>query len=130
AEARLTTKLARVLIVDDDASMQEAVVRMIGNAVQIVRAADGMEAVRLIESGEVFDLIVMDVEMPRMDGRAAYAKIEAIAPELARRTLIMTGGSGVLELQQWLESLGPGRLLLKPFSRRRLEEAIDDLLAG
>jgi CheY-like chemotaxis protein len=119
----------RVLIVDDDSAMRDAVARMM-RARDVVHACDGAEAIALVERGETFDLIVMDLEMPRMTGRVAFAKLEEIAPDLARRTLIMTGGSGVLELQQWLEGLGPGRLLLKPFSRRRLEEAIADLLAG
>ena len=121
--------VSRVLVVDDDSVMRAAVARMIRSC-EVVQAGDGAEAIALVERGETFDVIVMDLEMPRMSGRAAYVKLEEIAPQLARRTLIMTGGSSVLELQQWLEGLGPGRLLLKPFSRRRLEEAVADLLAG
>lgn len=116
----------RLLLVDDDATLRRAIARMLEASFDVAHANDGEEAVALVLAGERFDFVVMDLEMPRLDGRRALARIEELAPDLARRTLIMTGGSNVLELQQWISSLGT-RLLLKPFSRRRFEEAIDDL---
>lgn len=118
---------SRVLVVDDDDAFRGAVVRMLASTFDVTTAKDGEDAVMKISADAGFDLVVMDLEMPRMNGRAAYERIAEVAPPVARRTLIMSGGSGVLELQEWLNGLGPTRLLLKPFSSRRLVEAIDDL---
>ena len=121
---------SRVLVVDDDSVLRNAIGRMLTAASFIVeKASDGAEMLDRVTAGESFDFILMDLEMPRMDGRAALARLQQIAPELAKRTLIMTGGSSVLELQTWIESLGPGRVLFKPFSPRLLEEMLADLVA-
>jgi CheY-like chemotaxis protein len=116
-------KLGRLLIVDDDEATRDAVAGMMRSLAEVVTASDGEDAVALIEGGERFDAVVMDLEMPRADGRVALLRIEEIAPKIARRTVIMTGGSRVPELQRWCDGLGP-RLLLKPFSRKALVDAI------
>ena len=120
----------RVLVVDDDGVLRNAIARMLMAASFVVeKAADGAEMLDRVKAGESFDFILMDLEMPRMDGRVALAQLEQIAPELAKRTLIMTGGSNVLALQAWIESLGPGKVLFKPFSTRLLEEMLAELVA-
>ncbi len=126
----MTTQSLRVLVVDDDAVLRDAIGRMLVAAGFVVeKAADGAEMIDRVTAGESFDYILMDLEMPRMNGRAALARLEEIAPALAKRTLIMTGGSSVLALQQWIDALGPGRVLFKPFSPRLLKEMLADLVA-
>jgi CheY-like chemotaxis protein len=120
------TNLGRLLIVDDDAATRDAVAKMMRAVADVVTAIDGLDALALVEAGESFDAVVMDLDMPRANGKTALSRLEEIAPELARRTLIMTGGSNVPELQRWCDGLG-ARLLLKPVSRARLVDAIQSL---
>lgn len=95
----------------------------------VTEAEDGRDAVERIRDGGAFDAVLMDVEMPRLNGREAFLEIARIAPALAARTLVMTGGSGDAELLAWFQELGAGRSLLKPFSSAVLHQALSALLA-
>jgi CheY-like chemotaxis protein len=115
---------ARVLVVDDDVALRKSIRRMLARSFDVTESADGAEAIARVESGESFDLVLMDLEMPRMNGRRALDRLREISPELAERTVIMSGGSGDAELRAWLETLGAGRFLLKPFSKTTLHETL------
>ena len=67
----------RVLVVDDHAANRElARIFLVGVGAEITEATDGQEAVDLAEEAP-FDVILMDLRMPGMDGRTALAKIRA-----------------------------------------------------
>jgi CheY-like chemotaxis protein len=78
-ERRATERPAHVLVVDDNATN-----RMVAQALcemfecTCEAAADGLEAVDAARAGR-FDLILMDIKMPRMDGVAAAQAIRALA---------------------------------------------------
>lgn len=120
---------ARVLLVDDDALVRASIKRMLTRSFDVDECADGADAVARVEAGERFDLVLMDLMMPRMNGRLALERIGEIAPELAARTVIMSGGSSDEALHAWLTGLGVGRLLLKPFSSEMLHETLHARLA-
>ena len=74
--------LPKTLVVDDDTAhrkMLEAVLSDEGY--QISQAADGAAAVTAVEK-QFFDLILMDLRMPRMDGLAAQQRIKAVSPNI------------------------------------------------
>ena len=60
----------------------------------------------------------------------ALERLREIAPELAGRTVIMSGGSRRQRASGGLENLGAGRFLLKPFSAKLLHETLVVTLAG
>ena len=66
----------KLLVVDDEAKIRE-VIRTYAEfeGYEVVEAEDGMEAVDLCKD-EDFDVIVMDVMMPRLDGFSAYKEIK------------------------------------------------------
>jgi CheY-like chemotaxis protein len=67
----------RILVAEDNIVNQSLVAAVLEKAgYQIVLAADGHEALEYFER-QAFDLILMDVQMPRMDGLAATAAIRA-----------------------------------------------------
>jgi signal transduction histidine kinase/CheY-like chemotaxis protein len=84
---------ARLLIVDDEPMMCRALARMLGSEHEVVSTTDPREAVRRIESGERFDLVLSDVAMSGMTGIELYGRLAKTAPELAERMLFMTGGA-------------------------------------
>ncbi len=111
----------RLLIVDDDPEVRRSVGRMLGRIYDVELLSDGADAVERVGAGERFELLLMDLEMPRMNGRDAFARIEAIAPALAARALMMSGGSGDPALREWFLALDPRCRIDKPFSREALE---------
>jgi len=70
-------ELIRVLFVDDDVALQNVYKAIFPiNSIDIIgQAFDGAEAVKTVEKGAEFDVIVMDQRMPVMDGVTATKKI-------------------------------------------------------
>ena len=72
---------SRILIVDDHAQMRGFIRAMVAESGwDAVEASNGREAVDLSES-ETLDLVVMDIEMPEMDGIEATREILRLHPE-------------------------------------------------
>jgi CheY-like chemotaxis protein len=59
----------------------------------MLSTTDPRDAVRRIESGEHFDLVLSDVAMGGMTGIELHGRLTKTAPELAERMLFMTGGA-------------------------------------
>lgn len=87
----------RILIVDDSAMMRALIRRVIGltelHVDEVVEAADGAEALRILESREV-NLLLTDVNMPGMTGVELLREIARLDrwPDLVR-VIISTDGS-------------------------------------
>ncbi len=70
---------ARVLLVDDNLVNRRVADLMLSKAgYEVATAADGEDALEQLSHGELFDLILMDVHMPRLDGFAATARIRKL----------------------------------------------------
>lgn len=103
--------VARVLVVDDDAMVRTALARVIhhlGAACDLV--ADGSEAIAAAATGR-YDLILMDVNMPGLDGPAAARAILAATPGV--QIIGMTGGVDAARRDECARS-GMSLLLDKP----------------
>ena len=73
-----------ILIVDDEAELRRSVVSILNTSMpefvfQVTEAADGREALEKIKTSD-FDLVLMDVRMPEINGLEALAKIKATDP--------------------------------------------------
>ena len=82
------TPKAKILVVDDDASIREILATQLGRLhFDTVTAADGEEALVAFKK-EKPDLVLMDVMMPRMDGLTACQKIRAFEKRGARTPIL------------------------------------------
>lgn len=83
----------RVLVVDDEPAVRRAIsrylVRRRGHSVD--EAEDGAEALRIIEAGGEYDVIVSDLRMPHLSGEKLLARLEAIGTGVHRRIIFLTG---------------------------------------
>ncbi|VTS05939.1 response regulator [Tuwongella immobilis] len=116
---------AHILIVDDHediASLFSWILRQAG--FQTTVASSGPEALEFAQSQE-FDLALIDILMPEMDGPSTLVRLREILPQV--RALFITGHSGLYELETLLE-LGAHGLLLKPILPARLVEAVKECL--
>jgi CheY-like chemotaxis protein len=117
----------RVLVVEDEPALAAAVAEALTDAGFLVdRAGDGEEA--LARVGErLYDLVVCDLKMPRLDGMSFYRAIALTSPELARRVIFVTGDVAGTEAERFLAQSGC-RWLAKPFRLGDLLRAARDAL--
>jgi CheY-like chemotaxis protein len=118
----------RVLVVEDEPALAAAVSEALNDAGFVVeRAADGEEALARVRE-RLYDLVVCDLKMPRLDGMSFYRAIAVTSPELARRVIFVTGDVAGTEAERFLAETGC-RWLAKPFRLGDLLRAARDALA-
>ncbi len=115
----------RILVAEDNLVNQKlavALLRKMGHEVTL--ACDGHEAFKLWGDGS-FDLILMDVQMPEIDGTEATARIRAVEKETGEHIPIiaMTAYAMSGDRDRYLDS-GMDEYITKPVSYRRMEQAI------
>ena len=118
-----------VLVVDDEADIRESLAEILATAShRVVTASSGREALERLAS-ERFDVILTDIRMPDMDGRALYQQIEAKWPGDAVRVVFVTGDTLASELREFV--CRSGRLVIeKPFLPSEVRRVVDDVAAG
>jgi two-component system, cell cycle sensor histidine kinase and response regulator CckA len=105
---------AQILVVEDEAALAAAVIEALKDVGYVVEhAADGEEALVKVRE-HAFDLVVCDLKMPRLDGKAFYRTLAAVAPGLAKRVVFVTGDVAGTDAETFLEDSGC-RWLGKPF---------------
>ena len=115
----------RILVVDDDISIRMGIREFAEyQGYQVELAANGAEAVRLCREQE-FDLIILDIMMPGMDGYQAYKAIRKIRDIPA---LMLSAKDQEYDKLQGFE-LGIDDYVVKPFSIRELMARVRVILA-
>ena len=113
----------RVLIVDDEPGIGQLMASALADLAEVV-VRDGPPAAREVLAAEGrWDVLLLDVMMPEGSGVDLLAWIEGARPELAARTLLMTGGAIGEDIAQWLDARAE-RVLRKPFRRQALRDTV------
>ena len=120
---------AHILVVDDNATNRmvvEALCEMFDCSTESV--VDGVEAVEAAKAGR-YDVILMDIKMPRMDGVTAAKEIRKLAAPAGRvRIIALTANADTDEVALYLAA-GMRCVVEKPIKPERLLEALDSALA-
>lgn len=125
-EARCATDRYRVLIVDDERAVLDVVNEILmDQGYATVAVTSPTEALRKAKR-EKFDALILDVYMPEMSGMLFHAKLRVVDPELAERTVFMSGYVSQDELRQHLTSTPT--FLEKPFKAQDLGERVGKVL--
>ena len=114
----------RILVIDDEEILIKtvsAILRKEGyETVTCTDSSEGLEVFRF--SPEEFDLILLDMIMPGMNGPEVFNALREIDPEVP--VLLMSGATANNEVQQ-LADAGARGFLAKPFHPRDLREAVE-----
>ena len=104
---------AQVLVVDDEVALGTAFARVLrGHHVTVLtRARDALE---LLATGRMFDVIFSDLMMPEMSGMDIYDEAACRFPEAAQRMVFVTGGAFTADSIAFLARV-PNERLEKPF---------------
>lgn len=84
--------MLKVLVVDDDAGLRFSVREALGEKFEIVEAQDGLEAMEKIKSTN-FDLVTLDVDMPRLTGLEALKLIKEHDPSI--QVIVLTAHANI-----------------------------------
>lgn len=117
-----------ILVVEDDAAVRSYIVALLRElAYAVIDAGGGEEALRLIGTEARIDLLLTDMVMPGVNGRAIAEAARASRPGI--KVLFMTGyASDAVSDEDWL---GPGMALIqKPLARDELAARLRALLAS
>jgi CheY-like chemotaxis protein len=111
-----------VLLVDDDASVRQAVRKMlIGSGFSVIEAVDGRGALRAVEEhGSQLVLVMLDMTMPEMDGAEALRAIR----ERSAVAVILMSGYHELEATRRFSGGAFQAFLQKPFSSEQLSSKL------
>lgn len=121
---------ARILLVEDNDTNAMIVEDMLEDTAHTVeRATGGLEAVRMGTESD-YDIILMDISMPDIDGMTACERIRsARGSDLTAKIVALTANAVVGDRERFLEN-GFDGYLTKPIRKAVLREAIDNMLAG
>ena len=116
-----------ILIADDSAMMRKIIRRAVSEVgAEIVEAEDGREALDIIEDRGNVDLLITDLNMPRMTGDELLAALEG-QPHRPPHVVVISSTLSTLRRLE-LTRLGVDRLVGKPFQPERLLMDLQDLL--
>lgn len=123
-----TLKTLRTLVVDDNKTNRRILSKMLAgwnmNSQQAPSAAIGLELLEeAARQGVPFDLLLLDGQMPSMDGLAMAEKIRTM-PVFDRLNIIMLTSADLLSGAEQLDQLKISRYLIKPVAGHDLREAI------
>jgi two-component system cell cycle response regulator DivK len=109
----------RVLIVDDNEDNRQILIDLLSaNGFQVLEAVTGVDAVDVAQR-EAPDLVLMDIQLPGIDGHEATRRIKAI-PALARTPVIAVTSYALAGDDRKAVDAGCDGYITKPYSPRAL----------
>ncbi|MBF0454056.1 MAG: response regulator [Magnetococcales bacterium] len=121
--------MAKILIIDDDASIRALLVAVLENENHKIREADdGRKGLRMFQEDPA-DLVITDVLMPEKDGVELIMELKEIDPDA--KIIAMSGGGRGLDATfnlRMAQDFGAQQLMVKPFSTTEALKAINTVL--
>ena len=115
-----------ILIVDDEPEIRETLADILGHARhRVVTASSGRQALERM-AAERYDVILTDIRMPDLDGRALYQEIQRRWPRQAKRVVFITGDTLASALREFVSASGRP-VIEKPFSPHDVRRVVAEL---
>lgn len=121
------TGMLKVLVADDHPTNRRIVELMLEGVADVTSVEDGQAAVEAAEATR-FDVILMDIQMPRMDGIAAVSAIRADERDGPRTPIVMLTANTQAEHVAASRAAGADRHVGKPFTAAVLLDTIQAVL--
>ncbi|MCB0219135.1 MAG: response regulator [Chrysiogenetes bacterium] len=117
-----------ILVVDDSPTMRQLVVHGLRRlpGAKLEEAGDGVEACKKL-AGKVYDLVMLDINMPLLDGLKVLAHIRSSKNNATTAVIMLTTEGGEVEKQRAGE-LGANAYLTKPTQAMVLQRTVKQIL--
>ncbi len=113
-----------ILVIDDDAHIRRVIELKLRNAgYQVLTAKNGEEGLNLIKSQRP-DVIITDINMPKLGGKVICTKANEFKKEWSFLTLIVTC-SITFDEKKWINEMKDTQFMEKPFSLNKMLDCID-----
>lgn len=123
----LFRRTKRVLLLDDDASMQKLIALLLKRAgYRVDLSTSGNDAIAKIEENE-YGAILVDLMMPLEGGATVIRHLRETAPELLRRVLVVTGAPDSVTRAVAAQVAGVVR---KPFDHQELVSSVERVIGS
>ncbi len=120
------TGKTRILVVDDEAAIRESLKDwLMEDGYEVGLAVNGLEAVSIVEE-QNWDIILLDLKMPEMDGIEAMEKIKAVSPD---SEIIMMTAFATIDTAVKAIKMGAFDYLVKPFDPDEIELQIKKIVS-
>jgi len=108
-----------VLLIDDDGVVRSLARALLEkNGCRVAEAADGAAGLARLTAGEAFDLVVLDLDMPRLGGREVLGRVRADVATAALPVIVLTGSDNQ-DLEVELMEAGADDYIRKPLDPAR-----------
>jgi len=119
----------RVLFVEDNEVNRKVVREMLrAGGIEMAEAEDGAAGLKMIEANE-YDMILMDLRMPGMDGMTAIRHLRARADDKATLPVIVVTADAGATIDADCRAAGADDVVMKPVSMTVLFDAMGKLIA-
>jgi len=120
--------MAKILAVDDSASMRQMVgFTLKGAGHNVLEASDGQEALELAQGETGIDLVISDINMPRMDGIALIKQLRAL-PKYKFTPILMLTTESSADKKGEGRAAGATGWIVKPFNPEQLLGTVGKVL--
>ncbi|MBN2119866.1 MAG: response regulator [Candidatus Omnitrophica bacterium] len=117
-------KNKKILICDDEEGIRESYRLILEDDYSLIFAQDGIKAVEEFKK-QAFDLVILDIKIPKKDGLEVLKEIKAIKP--GSNVLVITGYQSASIAEETIK-LGATNYLPKPFEKNQLRKAIQTII--
>jgi CheY-like chemotaxis protein len=117
------SRRGRVLVVDDEPIVTTTVRRALAKEHDVIGLLDPTEAVRQLEAGERYDVILCDLMMPNVTGVDLYEQVQRISPLHASRMVFITGGAFTVQARAFVDTT-PNACIEKPIDVEALRTLV------
>lgn len=118
-----------VLVIDDEMPVRSVTTSMLNKrGYRVLQAVDGVEGVSIFrQQGDQIGLILLDMKMPRKDGRATFEEIHKLSPETP---IVLISGFTDTQAHYEFGLEGLAGYLQKPYGSQELIEVVSRFLSG
>jgi len=117
----------KILVIDDDATIRFLLDKILDKQYEVELKADGYEALDWLNAGNIPDLIIVDMEMPNINGKVLMRRIK-FSPQYRFVPIIVISATENKTVKNTFLKLGAADYIVKPFMNIDLLERIEKAL--